>query len=82
MQEGLTNALKYSADRTAAFGLSLDRETLGIRLSNPAGARRGNPAGGQRAARAGRGCVASANAPPSSAAPPRRARTTAGGCSP
>ena len=47
VQEGLTNALKYSADHTATFGLSLDRETFGIRLSNPAGIR--------RAARAGRG---------------------------
>jgi signal transduction histidine kinase len=47
VQEGLTNALKYSADHTATFGLSLDRETFGIRLSNPAGVR--------RAARAGRG---------------------------
>ena len=47
VQEGLTNALKYSADHTATFGLSLDRETFGIRLSNPAGV--------QRAARAGRG---------------------------
>ena len=47
VQEGLTNALKYSADHTATFGLCLDRETFGIRLSNPAGV--------QRAARAGRG---------------------------
>jgi signal transduction histidine kinase len=47
VQEGLTNALKYSADHTATFGLSLDGETFGIRLSNPAGV--------QRAARAGRG---------------------------
>jgi signal transduction histidine kinase len=47
VQEGLTNALKYSADHTATFGLSLDGETFGIRLSNPAGV--------QRAARARRG---------------------------
>ena len=47
VQEGLTNALKYSADHTATFGLSLDRETFGIQLSNPAGV--------PRPARAGRG---------------------------
>ena len=47
VQEGLTNALKYSADHTATFGLSLDRETFGIQLSNPAGV--------SRPARAGRG---------------------------
>ncbi len=49
VQEGLTNALKYSGDGTAAFGLTLSPETLGIRLSSPASAR--------RAARAGRGLL-------------------------
>jgi signal transduction histidine kinase len=47
VQEGLTNALKYSADGTATLGLSLGRDTLGIRLSNPAR--------GRRPARPGRG---------------------------
>jgi signal transduction histidine kinase len=47
VQEGLTNALKYSADGTATLGLSLGRDTLGIRLSNPAR--------GRRQARPGRG---------------------------
>jgi signal transduction histidine kinase len=37
VQEGLTNALKYSADRTAKLSLWLDQGALGIRLSNPAG---------------------------------------------
>jgi signal transduction histidine kinase len=37
VQEGLTNALKYSADRTAQLSLWLDHGALGIRLSNPAG---------------------------------------------
>jgi len=37
VQEGLTNALKYSADRTAKLRLRRDQRTLGIRLSNPAG---------------------------------------------
>ena len=49
VQEGLTNALKYSADRTAGFDLTLGPDTLGIRLSSPAGTR--------RAARAGRGLL-------------------------
>jgi signal transduction histidine kinase len=39
VQEGLTNALKYSADGTAMLGLSLGGDTLDIRLSNPAGDR-------------------------------------------
>ncbi len=47
VQEGLTNALKYSADGTAALGLCLGRDGLRIRLRNPAPAR--------RAARGGRG---------------------------
>jgi signal transduction histidine kinase len=38
--EGLTNALKYSADGTATLGLSFDGATLSIRLTNPAGDRR------------------------------------------
>ncbi|HEY3981377.1 MAG TPA: histidine kinase [Streptosporangiaceae bacterium] len=40
VQEGLTNALKYSADGTAALSLSFDGAALSIRLSNPAGGRR------------------------------------------
>lgn len=47
IQEGLTNALKYSADGTAALSLSFDTGTLEIRLTNPAGS--------ARAARSGRG---------------------------
>lgn len=47
IQEGLTNALKYSADGTAALSLSFDTGTLEICLTNPAGS-----AG---AARSGRG---------------------------
>ena len=47
VQEGLTNALKYSADGTAMLDVSLGGDVLGIRLSNPAGRR--------RPARAGRG---------------------------
>ena len=47
VQEGLTNALKYSADGTAMLDVSLGGDALGIRLSNPAG--------GRRPARAGRG---------------------------
>jgi signal transduction histidine kinase len=47
VQEGLTNALKYSADGTGRLCLSLGRDTLDIRL--------GNPAGGRRPGRAGRG---------------------------
>jgi signal transduction histidine kinase len=55
VQEGLTNALKYSADRTAGFDLTLSPETLGIRLSSPASDRRA--ARGGRPARAGRGLL-------------------------
>jgi signal transduction histidine kinase len=47
VQEGLTNALKYSADGTAMLDVSLGGDALGIRLSNPAG--------GRRPARTGRG---------------------------
>ena len=47
VQEGLTNALKYSADGTAMLDVSLGADVLGIQLSNPAGRR--------RPARAGRG---------------------------
>lgn len=47
VQEGLTNALKYSADGTAMLDVSLGGDALGIRLSNPVG--------GRRPARAGRG---------------------------
>ncbi|HEU5420561.1 MAG TPA: histidine kinase [Streptosporangiaceae bacterium] len=47
VQEGLTNALKYSADGTASLGLSLGQDILGISLSNPAD--------GRGAASAGRG---------------------------
>jgi signal transduction histidine kinase len=47
VQEGLTNALKYSADGTAALDVRLRGDALGIRLTNPAG--------GRRQARAGRG---------------------------
>jgi signal transduction histidine kinase len=47
VQEGLTNALKYSADGTAALDVRLRGDALGIRLTNPAG--------GKRPARAGRG---------------------------
>jgi signal transduction histidine kinase len=47
VQEGLTNALKYSADGTATLEVSSGGDALGIRLSNPAG--------GRRPARAGRG---------------------------
>lgn len=47
VQEGLTNALKYSADGTAMLDVSLSGDVLGIRLSNPARLR--------RPARAGRG---------------------------
>jgi signal transduction histidine kinase len=39
VQEGLTNALKYSADGTAALDVSLGGGALSIRLSNPAGGR-------------------------------------------
>ena len=47
VQEGLTNALKYSADGTAMLDVTLGGDALGIRLSNPAP--------GLRPARAGRG---------------------------
>lgn len=47
VQEGLTNALKYSADGTAMLSMSLQTGTLEIRLTNPAR--------GQRATRTGRG---------------------------
>jgi signal transduction histidine kinase len=47
VQEGLTNALKYSADGTAKLDVRLGGDGLGIRLSNPAG--------GRRPARTGRG---------------------------
>ena len=39
VQEGLTNALKYSADGTAALAVALSGGALGIRVSNPAGGR-------------------------------------------
>ncbi|GIH18938.1 sensor histidine kinase [Rugosimonospora africana] len=41
VQEGLTNALKYSADGTGKLRLSLGRDTLDIRLGNPVGPRAG-----------------------------------------
>ena len=47
VQEGLTNALKYSTDATATLNLSLGAGTLDIHLTNPTGQ--------QRAARTGRG---------------------------
>jgi signal transduction histidine kinase len=47
VQEGLTNALKYSADGTAVLSMSLHTDTLEIQLTNPAR--------GSRALRAGRG---------------------------
>lgn len=47
VQEGLTNALRYSADGTGKLCLSLGSGTLDIRLDNPVG--------GRRAGRAGRG---------------------------
>lgn len=36
VQEGLTNAVKYSADGTAALSVTLDADRLEIRLTNPA----------------------------------------------
>ena len=36
VQEGLTNALKYSPDGTAELSMSLNNSTLAIRLTNPA----------------------------------------------
>jgi signal transduction histidine kinase len=47
VQEGLTNALKYSADGTAVLSMSLHTDTLEIQLTNPAR--------GLRVTRAGRG---------------------------
>ena len=47
VQEGLTNALKYSTDATATLNLSLGAGTLDIHLTNPTSQR--------RAARTGRG---------------------------
>jgi signal transduction histidine kinase len=47
VQEGLTNALKYSADGTATLDVSFGRDAMDIRLSNPAR--------GRRTARGGRG---------------------------
>ena len=47
VQEGLTNALKYSTDATVTLEVSFGGGTLDIRLANPAGQR--------RAARTGRG---------------------------
>ena len=49
VQEGLTNALKYSADGTAMLDVSLGADVLGIQLRNPAGRRR--PARGGRGLR-------------------------------
>jgi signal transduction histidine kinase len=45
VQEGLTNALKYSADGTAALDVRLRGDALGIRLTNPAGGKRLAPGG-------------------------------------
>ncbi len=59
VQEGLTNALKYSADGTAALSMSLHTDTLDIQLTNPARATRATRAGrglrgiGERAATLG-----------------------------
>lgn len=47
VQEGLTNALKYSTDATVTLDLAFGAGTLDMRLANPAGQR--------RAARTGRG---------------------------
>ena len=47
VQEGLTNALKYSADGTVVLSVSLHTDTLEIQLANPAR--------GPRVTRAGRG---------------------------
>jgi signal transduction histidine kinase len=40
VQEGLTNAMKYSSDATVTLNLSLAAGTLDIQLTNPAGQRR------------------------------------------
>lgn len=48
VQEGLTNAIKYSADGTAVLSVTLDADRLEIRLTNPANG---------EAARSGRGLV-------------------------
>jgi len=59
VQEGLTNALKYSADSTALLSLSLGTEVLTIQVSNPAASPRpartgrGLPGIGERAAALG-----------------------------
>ena len=54
VQEGLTNALKYSADGTATLAVSVGRDALEISLSNPAGAGvRPAGAGGARHRRTG-----------------------------
>jgi signal transduction histidine kinase len=52
LQEGLTNALKYSADRTATIEMTLGQDTLAIRLTNPA---RSRPDGDSRRERHRRG---------------------------
>ena len=49
VQEGLTNALKYSADGTVMLGLSLGSDALDIQLTNPASDRQ--PAAGGRGLR-------------------------------
>lgn len=45
VQEGLTNALKYSTDATATLKLSLGAGTLDIQLANPASQRRATRTG-------------------------------------
>ena len=71
VQEGLTNALKYSADGTAVLSMSLRTGTLEIQLTNPAAAL------APRVTVAG--CGASVSALRHSAAPPRPATTVAAG---